>query len=276
MNRATILTAANPPEHIIDFESIPESLTTLMRWLCWKWVRNAKGKWDKIPVQPNGVCASVSDSATWCSFSDSVAAVEKNNWGIGFVFTGDGLTGLEFDDCRNPASGELDSWTRKVVDIFATYTEVSPSGTGVKLFLHGELPEHFTKKHKRPDGHGEIEIYKERRFFTVTGQRLSGTPDEVTERTRQLASLLSTLGKLKQTPVIAPPKPATVNGHHHSKSDDRQTALAALAVLDPSSHYDDWLKIGMALHSVDASLLGEWDDWSKGSDKYIPGKRADK
>ncbi|MCU0536416.1 MAG: DUF3987 domain-containing protein [Hydrococcus sp. Prado102] len=35
--------------------------------------------------------------------------------------------------------------------------------------------------------------------------------------------------------------------------------------------YDDWLTVGMALHSVDDSLLAEWDKWSSQSTKYKPG-----
>ena len=71
---------------------------------------------------------------------------------------------------------------------------------------------------------------------------------------------------------------ATVNVHHHSTSDDRQTALATLTVLDPSMRYEDWMNTGRAMHSVDpsSSMLTEWDAWSKGSDKYIPGKCAEK
>jgi hypothetical protein len=35
--------------------------------------------------------------------------------------------------------------------------------------------------------------------------------------------------------------------------------------------YDEWLTVGMALHSVDDSLLFEWDKWSSQSAKYKPG-----
>lgn len=37
-------------------------------------------------------------------------------------------------------------------------------------------------------------------------------------------------------------------------------------------HYDDWLAVGMALHSVDDSLLNDWRTWSAQSDKDIDGE----
>lgn len=50
-------------------------------------------------------------------------------------------------------------------------------------------------------------------------------------------------------------------------------ALSYLNALAPSraDDYDEWLAVGMALHSVDDSLLGSWDAWSQQSSKYKPG-----
>ncbi|HEY9649558.1 MAG TPA: DUF3987 domain-containing protein [Coleofasciculaceae cyanobacterium] len=50
-------------------------------------------------------------------------------------------------------------------------------------------------------------------------------------------------------------------------------ALSYLNALSPyrADDYDDWLTVGMALHSADDSLLTEWDKWSQQSSKYTPG-----
>lgn len=55
----------------------------------------------------------------------------------------------------------------------------------------------------------------------------------------------------------------------------------ALSYLDALSYhraddYDEWLTVGMALHSVDDSLLCEWEKWSNQSAKYKPGECAKK
>ena len=54
---------------------------------------------------------------------------------------------------------------------------------------------------------------------------------------------------------------------------DIDYALSYLDALSPfrADDYDQWLAVGMALHSVDDSLLDEWDRWSNQSAKYQPG-----
>ena len=50
--------------------------------------------------------------------------------------------------------------------------------------------------------------------------------------------------------------------------------MSALAGLNKSraDSYSDWLETGMALQSVDGSLLGEWTRWSQQSDKFAEGE----
>jgi hypothetical protein len=54
---------------------------------------------------------------------------------------------------------------------------------------------------------------------------------------------------------------------------DIDYALSYLNALSSfrADDYDQWLAVGMALHSVDDSLLDEWDRWSSQSAKYKPG-----
>lgn len=54
---------------------------------------------------------------------------------------------------------------------------------------------------------------------------------------------------------------------------DIDFALSYLNALsnNRADDYDEWLNVGMALHSVDDSLLNEWDIWSQQSSKYQPG-----
>ena len=55
---------------------------------------------------------------------------------------------------------------------------------------------------------------------------------------------------------------------------DMQLAVEAMQALpaEAADDYDIWLTIGQSLHSVDESLLEEWDEWSKQSDKYKDGE----
>ncbi|MGK7950541.1 MAG: bifunctional DNA primase/polymerase, partial [Xenococcaceae cyanobacterium] len=59
---------------------------------------------------------------------------------------------------------------------------------------------------------------------------------------------------------------------------DIDYALSYLSALSyhRADNYDEWLTVGMALHSVDDSFLCEWEKWSSESDKYKPGECAKK
>jgi hypothetical protein len=68
---------------------------------------------------------------------------------------------------------------------------------------------------------------------------------------------------------IQPPLPlVTAAG-----SDDTARARSYLEALQPSraDDYDQWLEVGMALHSVDDALLADWINWSAQSSKFKPG-----
>jgi hypothetical protein len=46
--------------------------------------------------------------------------------------------GVDLDSCRTPPTGEIEVWAQQVIDRFGSYAEVSPSGTGVKIFSQAE------------------------------------------------------------------------------------------------------------------------------------------
>jgi len=55
---------------------------------------------------------------------------------------------------------------------------------------------------------------------------------------------------------------------------DMQLAVEAMHALpaEAADDYDIWITIGQTLHSLDESLLGDWDEWSKQSEKYKDGE----
>ena len=55
------------------------------------------------------------------------------------MFNGD-LVGFDFDIVRDPEFGIIDPWAQELIDELDGYAEVSPSGTGVKVIVRGELP----------------------------------------------------------------------------------------------------------------------------------------
>jgi putative DNA primase/helicase len=126
--------------------------------------------------------------------------------GVGFVFSSaDPFFGIDLDACRNPQTGELTAWAQEIVDSFASYTEVSPSGYGVKLVARGKLPQGSRNVHKPKDvptfgdKAPEIAIHDERKYWCLTGQRLPDAPSTCEPRQEQLDALLGQLFPSKKS-----------------------------------------------------------------------------
>jgi predicted P-loop ATPase len=92
-----------------------------------------------------------------------------------------GVGGADLDTCRD--EGTLAPWASEVVERFGSYTETSPSGTGVKVFFlydAADLPllrqamgtEHGRQWKRRAlgDHPPAIELYVGGRFFAVTNE----------------------------------------------------------------------------------------------------------
>src|SRR5215208_1987279 len=131
-----ITTEIKPP----IIENIPAQLTERPQFVCWR-LEERDGKQTKIPYTPGTLRrASTTDLLTWRTFEEALAAYEAGEPpydGIGFVFcSGDPLAGIDLDDCRDPQSGEISPWAKKIIsDASEGYVEVSPSGTGVHIIL---------------------------------------------------------------------------------------------------------------------------------------------
>ena len=116
--------------------AIREMMARGKRFVWWKRVTKKNGKVAKVPHGPDGKPASSTDPATWGTLAECVAACDAHGGdGIGFVFNGDGIAGVDLDSCRNPDTGEIAPWAQRIIDDFASYTKVSPSGTGVKIYF---------------------------------------------------------------------------------------------------------------------------------------------
>lgn len=171
---------------------IPASLTNEDAWVFWKY-QHRDGKPTKVLGDPHsGQEARSTDPKTWGSFNEAVLAKSKyGGAGVGIVFDSESsLAGVDLDDCIDD-TGELYPEAREIVDQFASYTEVSPSGTGVKVFIHGVKPGESC----RTTGAwgGDIELYDQGRFFTVTGNHIPGTPGDVYKRQSAYMALYKSL-----------------------------------------------------------------------------------
>jgi primase-polymerase (primpol)-like protein len=183
---------------------IPSALRALCRWVVWR-AEERDGRSTKVPYMATRptVRAKVNDSATWGAFADAVATVEAGSvTGIG-VMLGAGLVGVDLDRVRAERTGLVDADAMTIVCTIDSYTEVSPSGTGVHVLAWGSLPPGGRRR-------GSLEMYDGGRFFTVTGRHVVGTPWAIEPRTEALAAVharhLGAPAK-KTAPVFSPTPP---------------------------------------------------------------------
>ena len=155
--------------------SFPTELAALPQWICWRLEPAPKGdKPRKVPYDPKtGRKASSTNPQTWATLPEAEAARDRYSFtGLGFVFTEErGIVGVDIDHCR-AADGSLNDTARAILEKHPSYTEISPSGTGLHIFYHGVMP----GKGNKNSATG-VEMYSTGRYFTMTGDRLDGTPD---------------------------------------------------------------------------------------------------
>jgi putative DNA primase/helicase len=187
----------------VNFDQIPGELRYLNQWVMWRyeWVdgKNGKpGKWDKPPFQPNGKHASSTAAHTWSPFK-TVEAVYKSGLnlpvddplyfdGVGFVPHAVGKADLQIvfgdlDKCRDKETGAVSSDALQNLQNLNTYSEPSPSGTGLRFVARGAPPFPPGKAGRKK---GDIELYQAGHYLTITGQRLPEYPATIERRPEEL------------------------------------------------------------------------------------------
>lgn len=146
---------------------VPTELQTSGAWCLWKLERKG-GRQSKVPFQPQGAHASSTNPDTWNSLETCYRALQGGNYdGIGLILSpAVNLTFIDLDACL--VDGEPNEFAQSVLERLPdTYTEISQSGRGLHLFVHGSIP-HAVKK-------PEIEMYHAGRYCACTFHSYNGS-----------------------------------------------------------------------------------------------------
>jgi hypothetical protein len=195
VHRRRVQPAANPQSRSMDragfdgdrpitirgkLAKLPAALAPLVarpQWCVWKWTKNENGAWQKPPfiaVAPDRH-ASSTNPATWCDYPTALATVQaKNADGLTYILTPDDPFGAaDVDHCRDLATGAIADWAQQWLDqAAATYVEVTPSGTDVRIW--GTITtESALHTNGLLDGGGRLELFRRTsKPLTVTGKQL--------------------------------------------------------------------------------------------------------
>lgn len=157
--------------------NIPVELQMLKQWVC------AKAD-SKAPMRAkSSFPASSTNSTTWSLFEDAVESVRRKLYdNIGFVFNDTGLVGIDIDAGYDD-DGFLTELAADIIGKCKSYTEKSRSGRGVHIILKGTLP------FKGKNNFAGVEIYKDARYFIMTGDTL--IYDDIVENQEAIDYILS-------------------------------------------------------------------------------------
>ena len=199
-------------------DRIPEALKSRPQWANLKAERRGNAELlDKIPYQAlhPTVHASSTNPTSWTGFADALACYHsRESTGVDAIAfaCGNGIGGLDLDGCVDPQTGKVESWAMEIVNEIDSYTELSLSGTGLRIFI------------KAPEAKGvkvdRVEIYTKSRFLSVTGHQLEGTPATIEDRSEQVERLRGRLTNKE-------PARAAVARHRARRSSPQQTDPAA-------------------------------------------------
>lgn len=173
---------ALPPLLPVNVDGIPASMLDTPRWAPWRAVWDPKKKkYEKIPHRADRPAAGLSNKSVsgWSAFHIAMAAYLQNPdrfAGVGYLMTGPhGVVAVDLDHCRDATTGTLVPWAEEVVAKLDSYTEVSPSGTGLRVMVAGEVERDWTNHDVGIEVYGGVDA----RFVTITGAKLDGAPGTV-------------------------------------------------------------------------------------------------
>ncbi len=250
------------PERI---HTIPEELRSRPRWVLWR-LEERGGRGTKVPYMPTGTRAKSDDPRTWSPFEMALDCLTRNPTsytGLGYVFAKqDGLIGVDLDHCLDPSTSTPLPWARHILDLLDSYTEISPSGTGLHVILKGTKPDQRCKQTRvsgAPPDSG-FEWYDSHRYFTVSGDIFPGATSDIAIRN----------GELKQVrDLIWPPNTPPTTSRGNANPDDDQALLDRIRASAQGQRFDilwrgDWRAAGYPSQSeADLALCAILAFWTR-------------
>ncbi|MEA4888688.1 MAG: phage/plasmid primase, P4 family [Clostridiaceae bacterium] len=238
------------------YEKVPNELKQIPQWVNFMFVPNdAKGKFDKVPINPQTMHgASSINQKSWASFEVAVQSLGKTAKcyitrnklkteysgmadGIGIMF-GNNVFGIDIDHCF--IDGVMTDDANDIIVTMDSYTELSPSGTGVHILAFGSKPDGKCKNDEKG-----IEMYDTGRFFTVTGNAIiENPPRECTDEARKIYDK-----------YLVKPKPEPKS---KVKSSQKPVILSQNEILDAMFRS----KAGQKIRSL---FDGDWGDYQSQS-----------
>lgn len=258
-----------------NHSNVPDALKQLKAWVVWKVAHSdpPRGKFGKVPVYPTnggnrcGTQGSPEDRAGLGTWEQAFAAFQHDPSlaGVGIAMLPDfGLVALDADKCVSQQDGRPSVADHALALCGSTYTEISPSGSGVRAFWLGAAQD--GKNHAEG-----FELFHAKGFVTVTGNRIAGRGVETLspDHAARLEAVVQA-----RPPATSPERPEQTE---LARITEEALALSALPRVRealfaiPADDRDTWTRMGHALKTLGDAAEPLWHEWSATSAKYEPG-----
>lgn len=261
----------------VPAEAVGE-LAQRAQWVVWRYEpgETPDKKPRKMPYYASGARrwkeqGGERDRSRLVTFEVAAKAARAGDFdGVGFAFLpGDGLIGIDLDGMIDRETADMADLLVETIQACDSYTEYSPSGTGVHIFVAGETETFKSNKLG-------VEVFCGSQFFTFTGRPWSGAPTEVRPIAPDVLARLAELVRGARAPAAhvagpghtPPAAQPNIGGRQRSLAETVALAEEALGVVPPDD-YQAWIDVGMALKAgLGTAGYYVWDAWSARSEKY--------
>lgn len=207
------------------------------RWVCWRYEGD-----DKPPLQPwddGPNTASTTDPTTWGTFIEANeyhTREDTDTEGVGYVLgSDDTIAAFDIDDCYDPERDQIEPWAADIIQTIDSYTEISPSGYGIRIWLIGSLPDGATNKHPQERTLDELserdtpalEVYDANQYLTFTRDYCEFGADTLNERDDELSQVYDEYRNRSQSS-----QNTTQTDEHDSVTDATHTSQSSVNLAD--------------------------------------------
>jgi hypothetical protein len=237
-----------------DKEKVPLEIINDKQWVCWH--TDPDNRLYKVPINPEtNQPAKSNDPNTWSTLHNTILCAKQYGYGIGYMFSDNGIIGIDIDKCVE--NGQINLRGREILDLFTSYAEYSPSGNGIHILTKGIFPGDTGHKNSKE----QIEIYTKGRYFTFTGNRINNYG--IRNNQSSINALFSVKFHKEVIPVndLPPAKSMTamdiIERIKHSKQADKFNRLYAGDISDyPSASEADAAMCSiLAFYTRDAATI---------------------
>ena len=167
------------------YESIPDELKENGMFCLWKY-QSHKGRQTKVPYQVNNQRADPTKPGCFASFDEVMIAINNGDYdGIGLGIFGD-YVAIDIDHCVK--DGEISEMAQDIINMMNSYTEISPSGTGIRIICKSSKNIIAKDKYYTNNRLLGLEVYFEKKYVTLTGNAINSL--SVENRTEELRHIL--------------------------------------------------------------------------------------